>query len=136
MGLRLPAHDRDLRATRAQVAAHGSRDDSEKPCCGNRISRRGWLASVSGAGMVATTSGSTALAVQGLTAGRIPGQTPDPDMPGIDIYTRPLGKSGGHGIGWSEIPQYSFRIPQAWEETPVSIADLGGTEIDLRFKNR
>jgi hypothetical protein len=31
--------------------------------------------------------------------------------------------------------QYSFRITEGWEETPVSIADLGGTEIDVRFKN-
>lgn len=36
-------------------------------------------------------------------------------------------------MGWSEIPQYSFKIPEGWEETPVSIADLGGTEIDLRY---
>jgi hypothetical protein len=39
-------------------------------------------------------------------------------------------------VGWSEIPQYSFRVPETWEEVPVSIADLGGTEIDLRFKSR
>lgn len=32
--------------------------------------------------------------------------------------------------------QYSFRAPEGWAETPVSIADLGGTEIDVRFKNR
>ena len=43
------------------------------------------------------------------------------------------GKSGGHGVGWSEIPRYGFKVPAGWEETPVSIADLGGTEIDLRF---
>ena len=36
-------------------------------------------------------------------------------------------------MGWSEIPRYSFRVPAGWEETPVSIADLGGTEIDLRY---
>jgi hypothetical protein len=30
---------------------------------------------------------------------------------------------------------YSFKVPQDWEEVPVSIADLGGTEIDLRFQN-
>ena len=35
-------------------------------------------------------------------------------------------------MGWSEIQRYSFRVPPGWEETPVSIADLGGTEIDLR----
>lgn len=36
-------------------------------------------------------------------------------------------------MGWSEIPRYSFKIPAGWDETPVSIADLGGTEIDLRY---
>lgn len=51
------------------------------------------------------------------------------------MYTRPEGKSGGHGVGWSEIPRYEFRVPPGWEEIPVSIADLGGTEIDLRFRN-
>ncbi|KAK1384382.1 hypothetical protein POM88_022117 [Heracleum sosnowskyi] len=30
---------------------------------------------------------------------------------------------------------YLFSVPQEWEEVPVSIADLGGTEIDLRFGN-
>lgn len=64
------------------------------------------------------------------------GLTPDPNMPGFDVYERPSGKSGGHGIGWSEIPQYQFRVPETWGEVPVSIADLGGTEIDLRFKCR
>lgn len=44
---------------------------------------------------------------------------------GYRTYKRPEGKSGGHGVGWSEIPQYSFRVPDGWEETPVSIADLG-----------
>ena len=29
--------------------------------------------------------------------------------------------------------RYSFKIPEGWEEVPVSIADLGGTEIDLRY---
>lgn len=38
-------------------------------------------------------------------------------------------------MGWSEIPRYSFKIPAGWDETPVSIADLGGTEIDLRYSN-
>ena len=50
------------------------------------------------------------------------------DADGFLQYQRPEGKSGGHGVGWSEIPRYSFRVPQGWEETPVSIADLGGTE--------
>ena len=37
-------------------------------------------------------------------------------------------------MGWSEIPPYAFDVPEGWEETPVSIADGGGTEIDVRFK--
>jgi hypothetical protein len=32
-------------------------------------------------------------------------------------------------VGWSEIPRYSFRVPAGWDENPVSIADLGGTEV-------
>jgi len=39
-------------------------------------------------------------AVQGYTAGRIPGLG-DVDDEGYRRYTRPAGKSGGHGIGWS-----------------------------------
>ncbi|CAL5226845.1 g9711 [Coccomyxa viridis] len=75
-----------------------------------------------------------ASAVQGLTAGRLPGLDKR-EVDGFMTYTRPEGKSGGHGVGWSEIPRYSFKVPQGWQESPVSIADLGGTEIDLRFTN-
>ena len=32
-------------------------------------------------------------------------------------------------MGWSEIPRYAFDIPEGWVEAPVSIADLGGTEV-------
>ena len=85
-------------------------------------------------GSQASLSTPTAEAVQGLTAGRIPGLT-GPDADGFMRYTRPEGKSGGHGVGWSEIPRYTFQVPEGWEEKPVSIADLGGTEIDLRFEN-
>lgn len=52
------------------------------------------------------------------------------EVDGFMTYTRPEGKSGGHGVGWSEIPKYTFKVPQGWQETPVSIADLGGTEVD------
>ncbi|KAG9457259.1 hypothetical protein H6P81_001767 [Aristolochia fimbriata] len=54
---------------------------------------------------------------------------------GWRTYRRPDDKSGGHGVGWSPIIPYKFKVPQGWEEVPVSIADLGGTEIDLRFGN-
>jgi len=76
-----------------------------------------------------------AVAVQGLTAGRLPGVSKEKDAEGFRTYRRPDGKSGGHGVGWSEIPQYTFKVPDGWKEVPVSIADLGGTEIDLRFGN-
>jgi len=94
-------------------------------------------------------------------AGRIPGLS-EVKADGFRTYTRPEGKSGGHGVGWSEvrapvactqrqrggeadgpvaaaraqIPRYSFDVPDGWEETPVSIADLGGTEIDVRFEGK
>ncbi|CAN6330781.1 unnamed protein product [Urochloa humidicola] len=73
-------------------------------------------------------------ATQGLLAGRIPGLS-EPDENGWRTYRRPDDKSGGHGVGWSPIIPYSFRVPDGWDEVPVSIADLGGTEIDLRFAN-
>jgi hypothetical protein len=60
---------------------------------------------------------------------RCAGLTPQPDESGYYTYTRPEGKSGGHGVGWSEVPRYSFKVPEGWQETPVSIADLGGTEV-------
>ncbi|KAG8389794.1 hypothetical protein BUALT_Bualt01G0015500 [Buddleja alternifolia] len=75
-----------------------------------------------------------AVVKQGLLAGRIPGLS-EPDEQGWRTYQRPEDKSGGHGVGWSPIIPYAFSVPQDWEEVPVSIADLGGTEIDLRFAN-
>ncbi|GMH21589.1 hypothetical protein Nepgr_023431 [Nepenthes gracilis] len=73
-----------------------------------------------------------AVVKQGPLAGRIPGLS-EPDEHGWRTYRRPDEKSGGHGVGWSPIIPYIFSVPQGWEEVPVSIADLGGTEIDLRF---
>lgn len=75
---------------------------------------------------------SLAVVKQGLLAGRIPGLS-EPDEQGWRTYRRPDEKSGGHGVGWSPIIPYLFKVPPEWEEVPVSIADLGGTEIDLRF---
>lgn len=75
-----------------------------------------------------------AVVKQGLLAGRIPGLS-EPDEQGWRTYQRPDDKSGGHGVGWSPIIPYLFSVPEGWEEVPVSIADLGGTEIDLRFSN-
>ena len=70
----------------------------------------------------------------GMTAGRVPGLSPT-DTNGIRRYYRPEGKSGGHGVGWTEITPYTFDVYEGWEEVPVSIADPGGTEIDARFNS-
>ncbi|XP_020111390.1 psbP domain-containing protein 4, chloroplastic [Ananas comosus] len=84
-------------------------------------------------GLVLGVVPGTGLAVkQGLLAGRIPGLS-EPDEKGWRTYRRPDDKSGGHGVGWSPIIPYTFKVPPGWDEVPVSIADLGGTEIDLRF---
>ena len=81
-------------------------------------SRRELLAA--GAVLLAGASSSgEAHAVQGLTAGRIPGLGPDPEMEGMNLYQRPAGKSGGHGVGWSEIPKVRAREPA--RTTPWSI---------------
>jgi len=73
-------------------------------------------------------------AVMGMIAGRVPGFSKT-DCDGFRIYTRPEAKSGGHGVGWSEITPYSFKAVESWEEVPVSIADPGGTEIDAKFRS-
>ena len=38
-------------------------------------------------------------------------------------------------MGWSEITPYTFDVYDGWEEIPVSIADPGGSEIDVRFNS-
>ena len=87
------------------------------------------LTATSAAALAAWQQTSPAMAIQGLTAGRIPGVT-GPNADGYYTYQRPEGKSGGHGVGWSEVRRYSFSLPAGWDETPVSIADLGGTEVN------
>lgn len=57
------------------------------------------------------------------------GVSKSPDADGFYTYTRPEGKQGGHGVGWSELPRYAFKVPPGWSEKAVSIADLGGTEV-------
>ncbi|XP_021760948.1 psbP domain-containing protein 4, chloroplastic-like isoform X1 [Chenopodium quinoa] len=74
----------------------------------------------------------SAVVKQGPLAGRVPGLS-EPNEEGWRTYQRPDEKSGGHGVGWSPIIPYLFKVPGDWDEVPVSIADLGGTEIDLRF---
>ncbi|XP_047322344.1 psbP domain-containing protein 4, chloroplastic isoform X1 [Impatiens glandulifera] len=106
---------------------------------GLSLKRRQVLLS-SGAALISSPAGlpipgdAFAVVKQGLLAGRIPGLS-EPDQQGWRTYRRPDEKSGGHGVGWSPIIPYYFQVPENWEEVPVSIADLGGTEIDLRFLN-
>jgi len=119
---------------RTDVTASASKDnisiESEKCCSSLLVNRRTVLAS--GVSLLGFPGESLAVVKQGLLAGRIPGLS-EPDEQGWRTYRRPDEKSGGHGVGWSPIIPYSFRVPKEWEEVPVSIADLGGTEIDLRF---
>jgi hypothetical protein len=35
---------------------------------------------------------------------------------GWRTYRRPDDKSGGHGVGWSPIIPYSFKVPDGWDE--------------------
>ena len=35
---------------------------------------------------------------------------------GWRTYRRPDEKSGGHGVGWSPIIPYSFKVPDGWDE--------------------
>lgn len=122
------------RWSKSDAASSGCAPTDDDQSC---LTRRAALAALS---MVTTALAPcgvpVAQAIQGSTAGRIPGISVNPDAEGFYLYTRPEGKSGGHGVGWSEIPRYSFKVPEGWEETPVSIADLGGTEIDLRFSSK
>ncbi|XP_019415949.1 PREDICTED: psbP domain-containing protein 4, chloroplastic [Lupinus angustifolius] len=103
-----------------------------KKCSSLLVNRRALLAS--GVSLLGFQGESLAVVKQGLLAGRIPGLS-EPDEQGWRTYRRPDEKSGGHGVGWSPIIPYTFSVPQEWEEVPVSIADLGGTEIDLRFSS-
>uniref|UniRef100_A0A7S3CD96 PsbP C-terminal domain-containing protein n=1 Tax=Chloropicon roscoffensis TaxID=1461544 RepID=A0A7S3CD96_9CHLO len=116
------------KASRTKSADDGTGDRQEHH---SRRKALGLLATVGG-GAGAFLGAGSSQAVQGMTAGRIPGLS-SVDSDGFRTYSRPEGKMGGHGIGWSEIPNYQFRVPDGWKEEAVSIADLGGTEIDVRF---
>jgi hypothetical protein len=98
------------------------------------LSRRGLGAAAAALALGVCSAPAPALAVQGMIAGRVPGLAPA-DANGVRRYTRPEGKSGGHGVGWTEITPYTFDVYEGWEEIPVSIADPGGTEIDVRFNS-
>ncbi|CAI5954405.1 unnamed protein product [Closterium sp. NIES-64] len=101
------------------------------------VTRRAVVALPAMAALAASLAADPANAIIPTTAvaGRVPGLS-EPDENGWRTYKRPASKSGGHGVGWSELIPYSFTVPDTWEETPVSIADLGGTEIDLRFASK
>nr|XP_043606004.1 psbP domain-containing protein 4, chloroplastic [Erigeron canadensis] len=114
-------------------ATKNDADSEEKGCLGRRIALVSGVSLVSSA-MLGSPKEGLAVVKQGLLAGRIPGLS-EPNEQGWRTYRRPDEKSGGHGVGWSPIIPYAFSVPDGWEETPVSIADLGGTEIDLRFSN-
>uniref|UniRef100_A0A1D1XTZ1 PsbP domain-containing protein 4, chloroplastic n=1 Tax=Anthurium amnicola TaxID=1678845 RepID=A0A1D1XTZ1_9ARAE len=122
-----------VRRAIAGKSGGGSVDEGSE-MCGELLRRRTAVVyGVSLASWVALGFPGEGLAVkQGLLAGRIPGMS-EPDGTGWMTYRRPDDKSGGHGVGWSPITPYTFKVPKGWEEVPVSIADLGGTEIDLRF---
>lgn len=84
------------------------------------ISRR--LTVLLGSSLLAAMVGSPekALAVKQLQlAGRVPGISP-PDENGVRTYHRPEAKSGGHGVGWSPMIPYSFKVPPEWEEILVA----------------
>ncbi|RAL53866.1 hypothetical protein DM860_004337 [Cuscuta australis] len=133
---------------RKRVYANGSGEaEQESKRKGFDLRRRSLLVSgFSSALLLGFSEQALAVVKQGLLAGRVPGLS-EPDeqdscslrkkkiyaATGWRTYRRPDDKSGGHGIGWSPIIPYTFAVPQDWEEVPVSIADLGGTEIDLRF---
>ncbi|KAJ6337289.1 hypothetical protein OIU76_007048 [Salix suchowensis] len=137
-GSHLLGHSHESFPSRAKITAESRKSDfleGENEKSAGFLNRRSVL--VSGVSLVSTSvlgSAGEGLAVvkQGLLAGRIPGLS-EPDDQGWRTYRRPDDKSGGHGVGWSPIIPYLFSVPQGWEEVPVSIADLGGTEIDLRF---
>ncbi|WVZ88530.1 hypothetical protein U9M48_035047 [Paspalum notatum var. saurae] len=88
------------------------------------------------------TKGRTAVAAvrlaatQGLLAGRIPGLAEPEENDRLENIPQAR-RQVRRPRSWLEPhhPLYSFRVPDGWDEVPVSIADLGGTEIDLRFAN-
>ena len=67
--------------------------------------------------------------VMGSIAGRVPGFG-KVGSDGSMWYTRPEAKSGGHGIGWTDITPYSLKLREGWEEvqgqaSAVEWRDLG-----------
>ncbi|KAM6542582.1 hypothetical protein CsatB_007029 [Cannabis sativa] len=145
--------ENELSRTKGAVGSRANSscvDKETEKFCGV-LKRRSVLLSgfslISSAAVMGYPNESLGVVKQGLLAGRVPGLSePNEEgwptlllifyfLTGWRTYQRPDEKSGGHGVGWSPIIPYSFSVPQEWDEVPVSIADLGGTEIDLRFAN-
>ena len=60
-----------------------------------------------------------------------------PDEEGFLTYQRPEGKSGGHGVGWSEIPRYKFKVGHGPKACLTGGSQLCGHLImELRLKGR
>uniref|UniRef100_A0A453CBL7 PsbP C-terminal domain-containing protein n=1 Tax=Aegilops tauschii subsp. strangulata TaxID=200361 RepID=A0A453CBL7_AEGTS len=89
------------------------------------VGRRNALASAAaacGVSVLGFAGDGLAAAKQGPLAGRIPGLS-GPDQNGWKTYRRPDEKSGGHGVGWSPIIPYSFKVPDGWEEVRTRATD-------------
>ncbi|XP_057490481.1 psbP domain-containing protein 4, chloroplastic isoform X2 [Actinidia eriantha] len=126
--------ERSYRTKASALRENGRADEDDGNLSGFLNRRQALLSGVSliSSAVLGFPGEGLAVVKQGLLAGRVPGLS-EPDEQGWRTYRRPDEKSGGHGVGWSPIIPYAFSVPQDWQEVPVSIADLGGTEIDLRF---
>jgi len=49
---------------------------------------------------------------------------------GWRTYRRPDEKSGGHGVGWSPIIPYSFKVPDGWDEVRPGAAHRSSASQD------
>ena len=127
-------------STRCESAPHGAAASSSRgraaPAPAHQpLSRRHLLGGVGGVGAALLLPAWRAEAVQGLTPGRIPGLSKELDAEGFSLYSRPEGKSGGHGIGWSEIPPYSFRAAYGWDEArSPRVATPAAAYLDSAFR--
>ena len=101
---------------------------------GSGRNRREALLLGAGASALLRSSAADALGEQG----RMPGlPEEDSDGDGWLVYTRPAKKEGNHGVGWSEPPQYSFKLPAGsqFSEIPTNVFDPSGSEIDAKFRS-
>eukprot|EP00270_Netrium_digitus_P020532 TRINITY_DN8500_c0_g1_i1.p1 TRINITY_DN8500_c0_g1~~TRINITY_DN8500_c0_g1_i1.p1 ORF type:complete len:316 (-),score=71.19 TRINITY_DN8500_c0_g1_i1:66-884(-) len=118
-----------------RASIHKPAEEAAQGCCRRASIATLLLAAAGSSALLGDWTGKALAIPTSAVAGRVPGLSV-PDENGLRTYKRPEGKSGGHGVGWSELIPYSFKVSGTWEEVPVSIADLGGTEIDLRFQSK